>query len=137
MTDVIQGHDPRTGGPAGQPVPAAGTTQVDGLVSAADAAFEAWREAGREARAVALEAVADALDGHAAGLVALADAETALGTARLTGEVARTTGQLRLFADVLRDGSYQGIVIEPAEVLEDRIARPDLRRIKRPVGPVA
>lgn len=137
MTDAfeahsIQGHDPRTGAPVGEPVPATGTKQVDALVQAAFAAFEVWRETGRAVRAAALEAVADALDAHAAELVALADAETALGPARLTGEVARTTGQLRLFAEVLRDGSYQGVVIERAEG-----ARPDLRRIKRPIGPVA
>jgi NADP-dependent aldehyde dehydrogenase len=132
VNDMIQGRDPRTGGPVGEPVPATGAKAVDELCYAAAAAFEPWRDAGREARAVALEAIADALDGHVAELVALADSETALGTTRLTGEVARTTGQLRLFAEVLRDGAYQGVIVEPAEA-----ARPDLRRIKRPVGPVA
>ncbi|MBS2962716.1 aldehyde dehydrogenase (NADP(+)) [Actinocrinis puniceicyclus] len=129
---VIQGHDPRTAGPVGEPVPATGAQRVDALVRAAAAAFEPWRDGGRAARAAALGAVADRLDQNAAELVALADAETALGETRLAGEVARTTGQLRLFADVLADGRYQGIVIEPAEG-----ARPDLRRIKRPLGPVA
>lgn len=128
----IQGYDPRTGAPVGDPVPVTGTKQVDTLAIAAFTAFAAWRDSARATRAAALEAVAGALDAHAAELVELADAETALGPARLTGEVARTTGQLRLFAEVLRDGSYQGIVIEHAQG-----ARPDLRRIKRPIGPVA
>lgn len=132
MTDLIQGHDPRTGRPAGEPVPATGVKNIDPVVTASSAAFELWRETPRETRAAALEAVADALDAHVTELVALCDSETALGTTRLTSEVARTTGQLRLFAEVLRDGAYQGIVIEPAEA-----ARPDLRRIKRPIGPVA
>lgn len=128
----IQGHDPRTGGPVGDPVPATGAERVDNLVLEAHSAFETWRDTSRAIRAAALETVAEALDAHVTELVALADSETALGTTRLTGEVARTTGQLRLFAEVLRDGSYQGIVIEHAEA-----ARPDLRRIKRPIGPVA
>jgi NADP-dependent aldehyde dehydrogenase len=132
MTDAIQGHDPRTGRPVGEPVPVTAVNHVDTLVDAASAAFGPWRDTGRAARAAALEAVADALDANTERLVALADAETALGRPRLSGEVARTTGQLRLFAGVLRDGSYQGIVIEPGES-----ARPDLRRIKRPIGPVA
>ncbi len=132
MTDLIQGHDPRTGRPAGEPVPSTGAKNVDAVVTAAAAAFEPWRETRRDLRAAALDAVADALDAHEAELIALCDRETALGTTRLTSELARTTGQLRLFADVLRDGAYQGIVIEPAEA-----ARPDLRRIKRPIGPVA
>jgi NADP-dependent aldehyde dehydrogenase len=132
MTDLIQGHDPRTGRPAGEPVPATGVKNIDVVVETAFEAFQSWRDTTREVRAVALLAVADALDAQVAELVALCDSETALGTTRLTGELARTTGQLRLFAEVLRDGSYQGIVIEPTEA-----ARPDLRRIKRPVGPVA
>jgi NADP-dependent aldehyde dehydrogenase len=45
--------------------------------------------------------------------------------------VARTTGQLRLFADVLRDGRYLDAVVSPAAGVV-----PDVRRITRPAGPV-
>ena len=86
----------------------------------------------RPRRAEALEAVADALDARAAELAALADTETALGGERLHGEVARATGQLRLFAAVLRDGGYLDAVLTPAAG-----ASPELRRVNRPVGPVA
>jgi NADP-dependent aldehyde dehydrogenase len=127
--DSIQGYDPRTGGPAGEPVPATTAAEVDRAVAAALGAFAAWRAFDRGA---ALDAIAAALDEHAAELVALADRETALGVPRLTGEVARTTGQLRLFSGVLRDGSYQDTVIEHAGG-----AAPDLRRVNRPLGPVA
>ncbi len=76
--------------------------------------------------------MAGALDAQAAELVAVADTETALGSARLTGEVARTTGQLRMFADILEDGGYQDVIISaPAQGV------PGLRRMVRPVGPVA
>jgi NADP-dependent aldehyde dehydrogenase len=51
---------------------------------------------------------------------------------RLTGEVGRTTGQLRMFAAELRDGGYLDPVISLAAG-----AAPDLRRVNRPVGPVA
>jgi NADP-dependent aldehyde dehydrogenase len=132
QTTVIQGRDPRTGEPVGEPVPDTGTERLNRVVVRAARAFDAWRGTSREARAVALEAVATALDAHTDELVALADAETALGTARLASEVARTTGQLRLFADVLREGAYRDIVIEPGDG-----TRPDLRRINRPLGPVA
>jgi NADP-dependent aldehyde dehydrogenase len=129
---AVQGYDPRTGEPAGDPVPATPAAETARIAAAADAAAEAWRETSREDRAAALDAVAAALDAHAAELAALADTETALGLPRLTGEVARTTGQLRLFAGVLREGAYRGIVIEPGG--EGRV---DLRRINRPLGPVA
>ena len=104
---MIQGYNPRTGQPTGEPV--AETTDAD-----VDAAV---RRGGRGLAGLGVpwttrpgptrwRPLADALDERAAELVALADAETALGETRLTGEVGRTTGQLRLFAGVLRDGGY-------------------------------
>jgi NADP-dependent aldehyde dehydrogenase len=89
-----------------------------------------------EQRALWLEAVAAALDAHVVELVALADEETSLGSTRLTGEVARTTGQLRLFAAVVREGSYLDATIDHA-VPASTPPSPDLRRIMRPLGPVA
>jgi len=130
---MIQGFDPRNGEPVGEPVAETSDAGVDAIVAAAVAAFPAWAAFGR--RAEALEAVADALDARAGELAAIADTETALGGERLTGEVARTTGQLRLFAAVLRDGGYTDAVVTPAS--RDQGVVPDLRRIDRPVGPVA
>ena len=127
---MIQGFDPRTGEPVGEPVPEATDAEVDAIVAAAMAAFPAW--AGFPRRAEALEAVAGALDARKDELAAVADTETALGGDRLTGEVARATGQLRLFAAVLRDGGYLDVAVTPAQGVV-----PDLRRIDRPVGPVA
>ena len=71
-----------------------------------------------------------------AELVEIADSETSLGTVRLTGEVARTTGQLRLFARVITEGSYLEAVIDHADPSATP-PKPDLRRILRPIGPVA
>ena len=130
---MIQGFDPRTGEPVGEPVAETSDAGVDAIVAAAVAAFPAWGSGSASGRrAEALEAVADALDARVGELAAIADTETALGGERLTGEVARTTGQLRLFASVLRDGGYADAVVTPAQGVV-----PDLRRIDRPVGPVA
>ena len=129
---MIQGYDPRTGQPAGDPVPETADDQVDAIAQAAAAASGPWEQAGPAGRAAALEAVASALDGAAAELVAAADTETALGTARLTGEVARATGQLRHFAAVLADGGYADAVVSPGGE-----GVPGLRRVNRPIGPVA
>ena len=87
-------------------------------------------------RAAWLHAAADALDANAAELVEIADAETSLGVPRLTGEVARTTGQLRLFARVINEGSYLEAIIDHADP-SSTPPKPDLRRILRPIGPVA
>src|SRR5277367_2895342 len=130
---MIQGFDPRTAEPVGEPVAETTDTEVDVIVAAALAAAPAWGAGTTLAqRATALEAVADALDDRAGELAAIADTETALGGERLIGEVARTTGQLRLFAAVLRDGGYTDAVVTPAQGVV-----PDLRRVDRAVGPVA
>jgi NADP-dependent aldehyde dehydrogenase len=130
---MIQGFDPRTGEPVGEPVAETTDAELDAIVAAAVAAAPAWGSGSALAqRARALEAVADALDERAGELAVIADTETALGGQRLTGEVARTTGQLRLFAEVLRDGGYVDGVVSPAIGVV-----PDVRRITRPVGPVA
>jgi NADP-dependent aldehyde dehydrogenase len=131
---AVRARDPRTGEPTGESFTATGAEGVDRAVRAAAAALPGWAALGARGRAAALEAAADALDAATDGLVALADAETALGAPRLTGEVARTTGQLRLFAEVLREGSYAGVILTPAD---PAAGRPDLRRMLQPIGPVA
>jgi NADP-dependent aldehyde dehydrogenase len=130
---MIQGYDPRTGEPVGEPVAETTDADLDAIVASAVAAAPAWGAGTALAeRAQALEAVADALDDRAGELAAIADTETALGGERLIGEVARTTVQLRMFVGVLRDGSYVDAVVSPAVGVV-----PDVRRVTRPVGPVA
>ena len=130
---MIQGFDPRTGEPVGEPVAETTDAEVDAMVASALAAAPAWGAGTALAqRAQALAAVADALDERAGELAVIADTETALGGERLAGEVARTTAQLRMFADVLRDGRYVDAVVSPAIGVV-----PDVRRMTRPVGPVA
>jgi NADP-dependent aldehyde dehydrogenase len=129
---MIQGFNPRTGEPAGEPIAETADAEVDAAAEAAAAAFPEWATLTRAGRAGALEAVADALDDQVKELVALADLETALGETRLSGEVARTTGQLRLFAEVLRDGGYLDKETSPPAA-----GFPEIHRIKHPVGAVA
>jgi NADP-dependent aldehyde dehydrogenase len=87
-------------------------------------------------RAGWLRALADMLDANAGELIEIADRESHLGVPRLTGEVARTSGQLRLFADVILEGSYLEAIIDHAEP-DAAPPRPDLRRMLRAIGPVA
>ncbi|WP_369045281.1 aldehyde dehydrogenase (NADP(+)) [Sinomonas sp. P10A9] len=110
--------------------------ELDAVVATAVRAAGPSAAASDDARAAWLEAVADALDAARDELVAIAERESHLPTLRLTGEVARTTGQLRLFAAVVRDGAYLEAVIDRARPGATP-PQPDLRRILRPLGPVA
>lgn len=106
------------------------------LTDAAAAAAPIWRTSSADDRARWLSAVADALDAHADELVTIADRETRLGAVRLRGEVGRTTGQLRLFASVVREGSYLELTVDDADAAATP-PRPELRRLLVGVGPVA
>lgn len=112
-------------------------SDVEAACAAAAAAFAGYRATTAERRAQFLEAIADNIEAVNDAVVERAVAESGLPQARLTGEVGRTTGQLRLFADVLREGSWNGARIDPA--LPDRtpLPRPDIRQRSIPLGPVA
>src|SRR5690606_34417275 len=102
------------------------TEDVDRRLAAAAGAADEWGQWKPRRRADALSAVADALDARSAELVAAAMQETGLAEARLVGEMKRTTVQLRMFADLLRDGSYLRVVIDrhdPEFVLGPQIGR--------------
>ncbi|MFB9747771.1 aldehyde dehydrogenase family protein [Leifsonia shinshuensis] len=112
------------------------TTTVSRDAATAAAASAALLPRTREERAGWLDALADALDADRAALVALAAEETHLSEARLDGEVTRTAAQLRFFAGVAREGGYLEATLDSpdASLIPPR---PDLRRMLRPIGPVA
>ncbi|PJJ65683.1 aldehyde dehydrogenase (NADP(+)) [Compostimonas suwonensis] len=114
------------------------TTQQDLETVAANAAAAADAYAAVEPsrRARALVAVADGLTEAADELVGIAMRETGLSEARLRGELKRTAVQLRLFAEVVVEGSYLDVRIDRADPAFVLGPRPDVRRYLVPVGPV-
>jgi NADP-dependent aldehyde dehydrogenase len=110
---------------------------LDRLLDAAVAAAPGLAAERPADRAVRLRAVADALDAAGEDLIPLAAEESHLGVPRLTGELKRTTFQLRLFAGVLDEGAYLQVTIDHADPDWGMGPRPDLRRMLRPIGPVA
>jgi 2,5-dioxopentanoate dehydrogenase len=108
--------------------------------SAANLAAEAFavysRVSGREKGAF-LRGVAAKIEVLAQELIERAQQETALPKARLEGETARTCGQLRLFAQVVEEGSWCEARIDRADPGRKPAPKPDLRSMFRPLGPVA
>lgn len=126
---------------SGQPLEPAfrGATaaDLDRACGLAAAAFPVFRETAPDARAAFLEAIAQNILDIGDDLIVRCMAESGLPRPRLEGERGRTVGQLRMFATVLREGSYLQVRIDPA--LPDRkpLPRPDLRLRMLGVGPVA
>ncbi len=83
-----------------------------------------------------LRFIADALGERREGVVRVASQETALSTQRLSSELTRTQYQLELFAQVLEEGSYLEPIIDHA-AQTPMGPQPDVRRILKPIGPVA
>lgn len=112
-------------------------SELDRITSSSESASRIWAATDRQTRAAALEAIANALDADADALVLIAGQETNLTEARLRSELKRTSFQLRLFAEVLHEGSYLDVRIDHADSDWPMGApRPDLRRILQPLGPV-
>jgi alpha-ketoglutaric semialdehyde dehydrogenase len=70
-------------------------------------------------------------------LVERTSAETGLPRARVEGERGRTIGQLKLFADVVRQGEWLDLRIDPALPERTPLPRSDLRLRNTGIGPVA
>ncbi|MET3936635.1 aldehyde dehydrogenase (NADP(+)) [Arthrobacter sp. OAP107] len=111
--------------------------QLKAATAAATEAFASFSTLDPETHAAFLDAIADNIEAIGDELTVRAAQETGLPAARLTGERARTTGQLRLFANVVRQGDFRGVRIDPA--LPDRtpLPRADIRQRQIPLGPVA
>ncbi|MBF5096231.1 aldehyde dehydrogenase family protein, partial [Azospirillum sp. INR13] len=114
-----------------------GAAEVDRACALAWAAFDAFRETGPDQRAAFLETVAQNILDIGDDLITRAMAESGLPRARLEGERGRTVGQLRLFAQVVREGSWIEARIDPAMPDRKPLPRPDIRQRHIPLGPVA
>ncbi|AFM15567.1 NAD-dependent aldehyde dehydrogenase [Mycolicibacterium chubuense NBB4] len=133
----IRAFDPAAGRTLDPAYPHGDGTHADAACAAAADAFAAYRATTSEQRAQFLDAIAANIEAISEPLVDRAVAESGLPRARITGEVGRTTGQLRLFASVLREGSWNGARIDPAMPERTPLPRPDIRQRFVPLGPVA
>jgi NADP-dependent aldehyde dehydrogenase len=137
--DGVRFHaiDPSTGAAIEPEFVSASLDEVGRAAEAAAAAAPVFASISARERAEFLRAIAEELTADAGAIVARAQQETGLPRPRLDGELARTTGQLRLFADVVEEGSWVDARIDEAMPDRKPLPRPDVRSMLRPVGPVA
>ncbi|ACB75951.1 aldehyde dehydrogenase (NADP(+)) [Opitutus terrae] len=114
----------------------ASAAEVDRALHESAAAFADYSTRPPAERAAFLDAIATAIEAVGDELLQRAHQETGLPLARITGERARTCGQLRLFANLVREGSWVDARIDPALPQRQPLPRPDLRRMLTPLGPV-
>lgn len=135
--DNFYGVDPATGEQLQPGFTSATAEEADAAVRLATEAFETYRSVSGRERGALLRKIAANIEAVAPEAIDRAHRETALPVPRLQGEAARTCGQIRMFADVVEEGSWvQARVDRP---IPDRkpIPKPDVRSMLRPLGPVA
>ena len=109
---------------------------VNEALAAATEAFKTFKNISKAQKIQFLRAIATEIGALGNTLVDRAVAESGLPTARLLGELGRTTGQLRLFADLVEEGSWVDAVIDTALPERTPLPRPDIRRMLTAIGPV-
>lgn len=114
-----------------------GRHEADEAATAAWAAFNRARDFPAARHAELLDRLAVNLDTLGEALVLQSAAETGIPQERLRGELARTIGTVRMFAGVVREGSWVEAMIDKAGGSGRHGASHDLRRMLVPLGPVA
>ncbi len=134
---TFYGVDPATGERLEPVYRCASLADLNLAADLADEAFDVYGKLSGKEKARFLRRIADGIEAIVPELVERANRETALPEARLKGESARTINQLRLFAQVVEEGSWVNARIDPAQPERKPLPRSDIRSMMRPLGPVA
>ena len=110
--------------------------EVNEAVKLAKKTFDDYRSKSNEERAQFLEAIAEYILALGDELIQRCKQETALPEGRITGERGRTMHQLKLFASVVREGSWVDARIDTAIPDRQPVPKPDIRQMQVPLGPV-
>lgn len=109
---------------------------LDQALAASVEAFEVYKTSSGSQKAALLEEIARQIEALGDPLLQTASEESNLPYVRFVGERGRTCGQLRMFASLLREGSWVEASIDTAIPERHPAPKPDLRRMLIPLGPV-
>jgi len=108
--------------------------EIDNAILKAEEAFLTYSKKSGHERALFLETIADEIIALGDGLIKRCCNETGLTEVRLTGERGRTVNQLRLFASLLREGSWVDARIDTADPERQPAPKPDIRSMQKALG---
>ncbi len=133
----FQGLNPATGERLAPEYFTAGAVEVDEAARLSVEAFATFSRASSQERAKFLRKIAENLESIVGELAERAHQETALPVARIQSETARACFQLRMFADLVEEGSWVDARLDRADPARQPVPKPDVRSLLRPLGPVA
>ena len=112
------------------------SAEVDQAAQKAELAFRIYRNKSGLEKAAFLDSIADEILALGDELIQLCMSETGLPESRLTGERGRTMNQLKLFAGLLREGSWLDARIDMAQPDRQPAPKPDIRSMQKALGPI-
>lgn len=111
--------------------------EIHAAAQMAELAFRQYRTKSGGEKASLLDAIADEVVALGDDLLRRCASETGLPETRLANERGRTVHQLKLFAALVREGSWVDARIDTADPERTPFPKPDIRSMQRPLGPVA
>jgi NADP-dependent aldehyde dehydrogenase len=109
---------------------------IDQIFQASTAAFHTYKSLSSDLRADFLEKIAEIIETNRSLIVPIAVKESNLPEGRINGELGRTTGQIKLFATMVREGSWLEAVIDSGDLHRTPMPKPDIRKMLTPIGPI-
>ncbi len=110
--------------------------EINEAVELATIAFKEFRTISGQRKSAFLNAIADEMLALDDELIKLYCSETGLPEGRAKGERGRTVGQLRMFADLVKKGSWVEATIDTENPDREPLPKPDVRKLLVPLGPV-
>jgi len=134
--DSFQAESPESGEKLPESFYWATDGELEETVALSANAFEVYKKVSLLARAHFLEAIAQELNNDSTAIIERVSLETGYPNGRARNEFVRTCNQVLLFAKMLREGSWVDARIDTADAERKPAAKPDIRRLLVPLGPV-
>lgn len=134
---TFRAYAPREGQSIDPPFFEATAAEVDRAMGLAAEASVRLRKLDADAIVRFLIAIREEIAAIGDPLIERASQETALDADRIKGERERTLNQIRLFANIVQEGSWVDARIDTPLPERKPLPRPDIRRMLEPLGPIA
>ncbi len=135
--DTFPSINPASGGGLETIFHEATKAEVDRAALLADSVFSEFRDRLAEGRADFIEAICEETLALGDDFLERASAETGHPIARCTMERDRAVNQARMFANVIREGSWADARIDLPDSSRKPMPKPDVRSVLQPIGPIA
>ena len=134
---AFRAQNPVTGEAVGPNFFSASAEDVEQAAKLAHNAFDTYSRLSGHEKGKFLRAIAANIESITNELIEHCGLETALPKGRLQSETGRTCNQLRLFAQLIEEGSWLMARIDRPDPERKPLPKPDIRSMLRPLGPVA